>query len=167
MEPHRNRPSQSSLLGACTGVNSFLVSGWLPDFVSAGLPPSSYSCYLCPEPEYAVGKAAFCLLCIQAGFISSQFEKKKIWVVGAGGNFSCPSFDSTVISAMCAFGGKVLEDVEGRRMEGWRDAQRQEQPGEECRQKSGRRGGFVFYSRVGGESSELSRLELKGLNAAD
>lgn len=51
--------------------------------------------------------------------------------------------------------------------EGWRDAQRQEQPGEECRQKSGRRGGFGFYSRVGGESSELSRLELKGLDAAD
>lgn len=85
MEPQRNRPSQSSLLGACTGVNSFLVSGWLPDFVSAGLPPSSYSCYLCPEPEYAVGKAAFCLLCIQDRFISSQFEKKKD--MGGGGRW--------------------------------------------------------------------------------
>lgn len=53
-----------------------------------------------------------------------------------------------------------------RTLRGWRDAQRQEQPGEECRLKSGRRGRFGFYSCAGGESSELSRVELKGLNAA-
>lgn len=42
--------------------------------------------------------------------------------MGTRGNFFCPSFDSTVISAVCALGGKVLEDVEGRRMEGCREA---------------------------------------------
>lgn len=41
----------------------------------------------------------------------------------ARGTFFCPSFDSTVISAVCAFGGKVLEDVEGRRMEGCTEAE--------------------------------------------